>query len=193
MPHTSSPTVHPASSVETLTSSHLRPRISREDIQKRLSRQLNTGSPSPANSPRLFDRPRSLDSPATASRIVHSSLLPTSQVLTESPRPVDSPLRGDSPQPVDVYEAVEVASPPSSDKADPANSPHGSLNSSRSHTDDRRQNEEKDRVTTSIMTAMTDASATSAETASFRTAEKMIVGAIGIASSEYIMRAIGRS
>ncbi|KAK0486019.1 hypothetical protein IW261DRAFT_1548994 [Armillaria novae-zelandiae] len=129
MPHTSSPTVHPASSVEALTSSQLRPRISREDIQKRLSRQLNTG--------------------------------------------------------IHVYETVELASPQSSDKADSANSPHGSLNSSRSSTDDRRQNEEKDRDTTSIMTAMTDASAASAETAIIQTAEKRIVGAIGIVSSEY--------
>ncbi|KAK0195629.1 hypothetical protein F5146DRAFT_1133089 [Armillaria mellea] len=185
MPPTSSPTVHPASSVDVLTSSHLRPRISREDIQKRLSQQLNTGSPSPANSPRLFDRPRSLDSPRHS--FTDSPLITAADIsgATESPRPIDSPLRPDSPQLADVYEAVDVASPQSSDKADPANSPHGSLNSPRSPTDDRRQNEEKDRDTTSIMTAMTDASATSAETAIIQTAEKRIVGAIGIASSEY--------
>ncbi|KAK0461050.1 uncharacterized protein EV420DRAFT_1668224 [Desarmillaria tabescens] len=156
----SSPTVHPASNAETLPgSSHLRPRISREDIQKRLSRQLNTGSPSPANSPRACDRPRSLDSPRHS--FTDSPRITTADIsgATESPQPADNSLRGDSPQPVDVYEAVDVAHPPSSDTADPANSPHGSLNSSRSPTDDRRQDEEKDRDTTSIMTAMTDASA----------------------------------
>lgn len=181
-----SPTVHPTSSVETLTSfSHLRSRISREDIQKRLSRQLNTGSPSPANSPRPFDRPRSLDSPRHS--FTDSPRIATTDFsrATESPWPVDSPLRGNGPQPVDPYEAVDVASLLSADTAGPADSPHGSLNSSRSPTDDRRQDEEKDRDTTSIMTAMTDASITSSETAVIQTAEKKVIGAIGIASSDY--------